>query len=213
MPLDEVLLEVERFDLGAGDDHLDVLHAFGQLLDLRPTVLRGLEVRADPGPQRLRLADVEDVAAGVPEEVDARLRRQPFQLVLEPRSHLPATVAELMRASILRISTVVAALALAPAAHAAGPSLVLGATEDAVRSVTLAESKTQMDLLALAGFRGVRITQIWVPGEHSLTDHDETPTKSVISMRRIVPPRERSLHRATFVHLNDVAAQRAHTSL
>jgi hypothetical protein len=90
-----------------------------------------------------------------------------------------------MRASILRISTVVAALALAPAAHASGPSLVLGATEDAVRSVTLAQSKTQMDLLALAGFRGVRITQIWAPGERTLSDRDETVLDNVTAAAKL----------------------------
>ena len=42
-----------------------------------------LEVRAHARPQRLRLADVEDVAALVAEEVDAGLRRQRFELVLE----------------------------------------------------------------------------------------------------------------------------------
>ena len=90
-----------------------------------------------------------------------------------------------MRASILRISTVVAALALAPAAHAGGPTLVIGATEDAVRSVTLAQTKTQMDLLALAGFRGVRITQIWAPGQRSLSDHDETVLDNVAAAAKL----------------------------
>jgi hypothetical protein len=90
-----------------------------------------------------------------------------------------------MRASILRISTVVAALALAPAAHASGPTLVIGATEDVVRSVTLAQAKTEMDLLALAGFRGVRITQIWVPGQRSLSDHDETVLDNVAATAKL----------------------------
>ena len=47
----------------------------------RPSVAL-LEVRADARPQRLRLADVEDVAVRVPEQVDARLRRERLQLVL-----------------------------------------------------------------------------------------------------------------------------------
>jgi hypothetical protein len=90
-----------------------------------------------------------------------------------------------MRASIVRISTVVAALALAPAAHASGPSLLLGATEDAVRSVTLAQSKMQMDLLAFAGFRGVRITQTWAPGERTLSDRDETVLDNVVAAAKL----------------------------
>ena len=74
-----------------------------------------------------------------------------------------------MRATILRFSAVATAcLALAPVAHAGGPALVLGATEDAVRAPTLTAAKAQMDLLVLAGFRGVRITQIWRPGERAL---------------------------------------------
>jgi hypothetical protein len=80
-----------------------------------------------------------------------------------------------MWASALRFATVLgAALVLAPAAHAAGPALVVGATEDAVRKPTLAESKAQMDLLQLAGFTGVRITQVWQPGETALSAEDAT---------------------------------------
>ncbi len=90
-----------------------------------------------------------------------------------------------MRGSILRFSTVLAALALAPAAHATGPSLVLGATEDAVRSVTLAQTKTQMDLLVLAGFGAVRITQAWTPGERVLSAHDRTVLQNVVSAAKL----------------------------
>src|SRR5207245_1582443 len=60
VPLDEVLLEVERLDLAARHDDLDVLHARRQLRDLRAPVARSLEVRAHARAQRLRLADVED---------------------------------------------------------------------------------------------------------------------------------------------------------
>ena len=71
-------------------------------------------------------------------------------------------------------------LALAPAAHAGGPASCSAPTEDAVRSTTLAGAKAQMDLLALAGFRAVRITQIWAPGEQQLAAPDET----VLAQRR-----------------------------
>jgi hypothetical protein len=90
-----------------------------------------------------------------------------------------------MRGSIVRFSTVLAALALAPAAHATGPSLVLGATEDAVRSVTLAQTKTQMDLLVLAGFGAVRITQAWTPGERVLSAHDRTVLQNVVAAAKL----------------------------
>jgi hypothetical protein len=77
------------------------------------------------------------------------------------------------------------ALAFAPAAHAGGPSVLLGATEDAVRSPTLAQAKAQMDLLILAGFRGVRITQVWTPGVDSLSAEDLTVLKNVTTAAKL----------------------------
>jgi hypothetical protein len=79
------------------------------------------------------------------------------------------------------VAVLVVALALAPAAHAGGPGLVIGATEDAVRSNTLTGAKTQMDLLALAGFRGVRITQIWTPGSATLSPTDKKVLDNVVA--------------------------------
>ena len=97
-----------------------------------------------------------------------------------------ATVAEAMRANLLRFSAVLATwLALAPTAHAGGPALVLGATEDAVRSTTLATAKAQMDLLALAGFSAVRITQVWAPGERTLSADDKTVLTNVAAAAKL----------------------------
>src|SRR4051812_37183739 len=91
-----------------------------------------------------------------------------------------------MRATILRICAMVgAAFVLAPAAHAGGPELVLGATEDAVRAPTLAQAKAQMDLLALAGFRGVRITQIWTPGERKVSADDKEILENVAAAAKL----------------------------
>ena len=56
--LDQVLLEMERLDLGRGDDHLDLLDALDQPVEPEPGVAAA-EVRAHAGPERLRLADVE----------------------------------------------------------------------------------------------------------------------------------------------------------
>src|ERR1700674_1523654 len=93
-----------------------------------------------------------------------------------------ATVAEAMWGILLRFSAVLAAwLALASVAQAGGPDLVLGATEDAVRSTTLVDAKAQMDLLALAGYRAVRITQIWAPGERSVSPDDVTTLENVVA--------------------------------
>ena len=58
-----------------------------------------------------------------------------------------------------------AALVVAPTAHAGGPTLALGAAEDVVRSPSAPEAQANMKLLRLAGFRAVRITSIWAPGQ------------------------------------------------
>jgi hypothetical protein len=58
----------------------------------------------------------------------------------------------------------IAALALAGPAAAGGPTLVMGAAEDAVRQPNVVMAKTQFDLLALAGLKAVRITSTWSPG-------------------------------------------------
>jgi hypothetical protein len=91
-----------------------------------------------------------------------------------------------MLRSILRILGVTAAwLAVAPAAQATGPSLLLGATEDAVRAPTLLAAKAQMDLLALAGFRAVRITQTWAPGEQAVSARDTTILRNVADAAKL----------------------------
>jgi hypothetical protein len=83
--------------------------------------------------------------------------------------HFPATVAALL------------ALTLVPAAHAAGPSLLVGSTEDAVRSSDPAVAQRQMDLLAKAGFRAVRISQVWAPGETAVSKTDATILDNVVA--------------------------------
>ncbi len=66
----------------------------------------------------------------------------------------------------------------AGSAHAAGPSLLIGATEDNVRADTYAAAKANMDLLAAAGFHAVRSSQVWAPGQTSLSDTDLLPLKN-----------------------------------
>jgi hypothetical protein len=84
--LDEVLLEVERLDLGARHDHLQVGDPADEVRDRGPRVAASrLEVGADTRPQRLRLAHVEDVCLLVAKEVDARLGRQALQLGFDLR--------------------------------------------------------------------------------------------------------------------------------
>ena len=76
---------------------------------------------------------------------------------------------------ILRSAAVAtAALAVAPPTFdSGGPALLIGATEDAVRSASPLEAKKQMDMLVRAGFRGVRITQTWAPGQNELSPDDK----------------------------------------
>ena len=78
-----------------------------------------------------------------------------------------------------------AALTLAPAAHAGGPGMVIGATEDAVRSPTLTQAKARMDLVALAGFRGVRITEIWKPGTTAVSPAETTILRNVAAAAKL----------------------------
>jgi hypothetical protein len=73
------------------------------------------------------------------------------------------------------------ALGLAPAARAGGPSMTLGATEDAVRSQDPAVAQKQMDLIAAAGFRAVRISQVWTPGELAVSKTDTTALENVVT--------------------------------
>ena len=70
------------------------------------------------------------------------------------------------------LAVLIALLALAPAAHAGGRSVVFGAAEDRVRSPSVVEAEAEMGVLRLAGFKGVRITSFWVPGLSEPTPHE-----------------------------------------
>src|SRR2546423_2784295 len=87
VPLDEVLLEVERLDLAAGDDDLDVCNTFGELADRRAPGAGLLKVAAHTRTKRLRLPDVEHLSTGVAKEVDPRFCRQLPELVFKPFVH------------------------------------------------------------------------------------------------------------------------------
>ena len=67
---------------------------------------------------------------------------------------------------------VLIALAAPARAFAGGPAMLVGVTEDAVKQPTLAGAKAQMDILRLAGFNALRITQVWVPGQTEPTPDD-----------------------------------------
>jgi hypothetical protein len=70
-----------------------------------------------------------------------------------------------MRRTLLVLLLVLVAV---PPAHAGGPTMLIGATEDAPRSQLMTVAKAQMDLLVAAGFTAVRITQEWPQGRDEL---------------------------------------------
>jgi hypothetical protein len=69
---------------------------------------------------------------------------------------------------LLAAAALFAAVAAAPA-HAGGPAMLVGAAEDAVQQDNVAAAKAKLDLLRLAGFRAVRIAEVWAPGERAPT--------------------------------------------
>jgi hypothetical protein len=68
-----------------------------------------------------------------------------------------------MRRLLLLLAAAAAVLVAVPSAPAGGPSMFVGAAEDAVKSDSLAEAKARLDLLHLAGLNSVRVTSIWDP--------------------------------------------------
>ena len=87
----------------------------------------------------------------------------------------------------LRVAALATAafLSAPPAPDSGGPGLLLGATEDAVRSTSPVVAKTQMDLLVRAGFRGVRITQTWAPGQREVSAADVKVLRNVATAAQL----------------------------
>jgi hypothetical protein len=74
----------------------------------------------------------------------------------------------------------VALLALAlPGLAAAGPGLVVGAVEDDVRTSNIVEAESRMTLLRVSGFRAVRVTSVWLPGQTEPTDNELRVLKNI----------------------------------
>ena len=53
---------------------------------------------------------------------------------------------------------------------AAGPDLIAGAVEDDRRASSLVEAETRMALMRVSGFRAVRVTSYWQPGDRRPTE-------------------------------------------
>jgi hypothetical protein len=67
----------------------------------------------------------------------------------------------------------------APAVAEAGPGLTVGAVEDDVRVSSAVEAEARMKLLRLTGFRSVRITSFWNPGQTRPTDNELAVLRNV----------------------------------
>ena len=81
VPLDERVFEDERLALRVRDDELEVVGLLHHAADLGHEAEGRPEVRAQPVAQVGRLADVDELAGGVLEEVDARPRGHGTQAV------------------------------------------------------------------------------------------------------------------------------------
>jgi len=77
------------------------------------------------------------------------------------------------------------ALLAVPTARAAGPDLLIGATEDATKATTVGEAKAQMDLLVAAGFTANRITFEWAPGLAAITDTGKQVLQSTAAAAKL----------------------------
>jgi hypothetical protein len=86
---------------------------------------------------------------------------------------------------IAGIAAALAALTVSGPAAAGGPTMLIGATEDAVRQPTLVGAKGQMDLLRLAGFNAVRVTQEWAPGDTEVSADDLGVLRNVVAAARL----------------------------
>ncbi len=64
-------------------------------------------------------------------------------------------------------------------AAAGGPSLQLGASEDAVQKPTIVQAKAELDLLKLAGLSSVRVSATWAPGQTAPGPEESTRLASV----------------------------------
>jgi hypothetical protein len=79
---------------------------------------------------------------------------------------------------LLAAFAVLVALA-APAVAEAGPGLAVGAVEDDVRVSSAVEAEAKMKLLRVSGYRSVRITSLWNPGQTRPTDNELAVLRNV----------------------------------
>jgi hypothetical protein len=78
-----------------------------------------------------------------------------------------------------------AVLALAPAAHAGGPHLLIGAAEDIVLQQDPALAKSRIDLAKLAGLDTIRVTAQWSRGQTALGPNASTELDNAIAAAKL----------------------------
>jgi hypothetical protein len=78
----------------------------------------------------------------------------------------------------------IAALALAPAAHAGGPYMMVGAAEDVVLQHDPGFAKSRMELAKLAGLDTIRVTAQWSRGQTALGDNARIDLTNAVDAAR-----------------------------
>jgi len=91
----------------------------------------------------------------------------------------------LRRLLTLLSASAAAWLALAAPAFAGGPTMILGAAEDAVRAPDLVTARIKMSELRLAGFTAVRVTSNWRPGLTAPASEELTILRNVEAAARL----------------------------
>ena len=86
--------------------------------------------------------------------------------------------------ALVAVSAVVAGfVAVQPAT--AGTGLVVGAVEDDVRASTLVEAQAKMTLFRLGGFRSLRVTSFWTPGDRAPSEGEVRVLESVAGAAQV----------------------------
>jgi hypothetical protein len=78
------------------------------------------------------------------------------------------------------ILSAVAALALAPAAQAGGPTMIVGATTDVAKQSDPALARADVVRAKAAGFTAIRMTQNWLPGQTEPPGGDLTALRNAV---------------------------------
>jgi hypothetical protein len=74
----------------------------------------------------------------------------------------------------------VLALALAPAAQAGGPTMLVGATTDLAKQADPALAQAELLRAKAAGYNSIRLTQAWLPGQTEPTAADRAALRNAV---------------------------------